>query len=399
MNQNSTETPKEDIPEEKETDDNEGEKKTTTKKSSTPNTIIIIVCSNCETLQTETHKLIRCPCHSVRYCNKDCQKKHRTQHKKECRRLLAEKKMKKTKQITAKPPQEEEQEQGERKEHNATETTTNDQEEERDECPICLEMIPKIDAYFTRFVCCGNGLHDHCAEDLKSTKIGDNCPLCRAKAPTTKKETIKQLRPWVKKKIAWAQALIAGKYDRGEGVKQSYGTARKYYDLAAQQGNIGSMFNLGKLYHYGFGVEQSYDRAFEYYEQAADLGLADAQFLTGIMYIMGTGVERSPMKARELLVKSAAQGDENAIKALKQLDQEEGRTTTMSSSDHNAIAIVCSHCDTPQTESHRLIRCPCHSVRYCNKVCQKRHRKKHKKECRRLLAEKKLKKWRRDCMN
>jgi len=52
----------------------------------------IINCANCEIQQTETHTLIRCPCHSVRYCNKACQKNHRKEHKKECRRLLAERK-------------------------------------------------------------------------------------------------------------------------------------------------------------------------------------------------------------------------------------------------------------------------------------------------------------------
>jgi TPR repeat protein len=180
-------------------------------------------------------------------------------------------------------------------------------------------------------------------------------------------------------------------YDNGLGVEQSYEKAFEYYEQAAQQGDTSAMAHLGVMYANGLGVDQSYERAVEYYEQAAHLGHANAQYNLGILYITGDGVERSPTKAREMFVKAAAQGNENGIKALKKLDKEEGRINmAKTSSDPNVI--VCSNCDAEQTESHKLIRCPCHSVQYCNKDCQKKHRKKHKKECRRLMAKKKLKK-------
>ena len=69
---------------------------TTTKNEKDPTATSIIICSNCNTPETEQHKLTSCPCHSVRYCNKTCQKAHRKQHKKECRRLMTEKKLNKT---------------------------------------------------------------------------------------------------------------------------------------------------------------------------------------------------------------------------------------------------------------------------------------------------------------
>ena len=81
------------------------------------------------------------------------------------------------------------------------------------------------------------------------------------------------------------------------------------------------MYNLGVMYEHGLGVEQSYERAFEYYEQAADLGLATAQYSLGVMYYKGDGVERDIAKAREWWTKAAAQGNENAINGLKQLDE------------------------------------------------------------------------------
>ena len=72
-----------------------------------------------------------------------------------------------------------------------------------------------------------------------------------------------------------------------------------------------------------------------------------------------------------------------------------GSLTTMTKNEKDPTAtsiIICSNCNTPETERHKLTSCPCHSVRYCNKTCQKAHRKQHKKECRRLMTEKKLNK-------
>jgi TPR repeat protein len=39
------------------------------------------------------------------------------------------------------------------------------------------------------------------------------------------------------------------------------------------------------------------------------------------MYVNGNGIEQSYSKARELWTKAAAQGNENAINGLKQLDE------------------------------------------------------------------------------
>ena len=75
-----------------------------------------------------------------------------------------------------------------------------------DECCICLEELPKDTTKFTRWTCCGQGMHFHCEKDLDSMNMGHTCPLCRAKTPTSDdEEIVKYLRPWVKKKKAWAQ--------------------------------------------------------------------------------------------------------------------------------------------------------------------------------------------------
>jgi hypothetical protein len=81
-----------------------------------------------------------------------------------------------------------------------------EKEEEDDECPICLDEVSLL-SEFKRFACCGKVLRTHCATDLMTSKMKWNCPLCRAKSPSSDEESVKQLRPWVKKKKAWGRIV------------------------------------------------------------------------------------------------------------------------------------------------------------------------------------------------
>merc|ERR1711865_433713 len=97
----------------------------------------------------------------------------------------------------------------------------------------------------------------------------------------------------------------------------------------------------------------------------------------------GQGVERSYGKAREWDLKSAEQGNENAINGLQQLDNAEGRTTP----SFIPKPLECATCYRPHDPSeHKLNACNrCHRVYYCGRECQVKHWKKerngHKKRC------------------
>jgi tetratricopeptide (TPR) repeat protein len=272
----------------------------------------VIACSTCKTPQTKTFVLKKCSCQAAQYCNTKCQKKHRKAHKEECRRLTAERKSKwkKNKETTT-----QQQGEGERKDNTDNVKTAAPKKEvgtKEYECPICLEVLPNDVTKFTRMTCCGNGIHVHCDKDLTSMKIGRSCPLCRAKTPTSQEEVVKYIRPWVKKKKAWAQYLMGQYYRNGTGVRQSYEVASILYEKAAQQGFAAAMTCLGVMYQNGRGVEQSYERAVEYYEQAADLGYAIAQVNLGNMYRDDLGVEQSYEKAFEHYEQAADLGDADA---------------------------------------------------------------------------------------
>lgn len=134
---------------------------------------------------------------------------------------------------------------GERKEdEDKTTTPKKEKKEDGDECPICLEELTKDPTTFQRFTCCGNGIHDHCFKDMKSMKMAGSCPFCRAPTPSSDEEAVKYIRPWVKKKKAWAQSQMGSNYYQGEGVKRSYEMAAALWKLAAQQGEVNAMYNV-----------------------------------------------------------------------------------------------------------------------------------------------------------
>jgi hypothetical protein len=223
--------------------------------SSSPSNNNAIICSTCKTPQTKTVVLKKCSCHAAQYCNKKCQKEHRKEHAKECRRLTAKRKLEKRPKEKTKAREKEE---GERKANNddnnvKTAPKMNKKEEEGDECPICLEILPKNGSKFTRFTCCGNGIHIHCFKDMQSMNMDGSCPFCRAKTPSSDEESVNYLRPWVKKKKAWAQNMMGEMYRDGEGVKRSCEMAVRLFEQAAHLGHADAQVNLGCLYANGLG--------------------------------------------------------------------------------------------------------------------------------------------------
>jgi len=62
-------------------------------------------------------------------------------------------------------------------------------------------------------------------------------------------------------------------YDNGQGVRQDYKEAVKWYKKAAEQGYARAQFNLGLMYSQGQGVRQDLSIAKELFGKACDNGL------------------------------------------------------------------------------------------------------------------------------
>ena len=131
------------------------------------------------------------------------------------------------------------------------------QQQQPDKCPFCLDPLPMFDHLYTRYLCCGNGIHNECfqdyvlsSSDVQSLQQKYRCVFCRTKMPFPgSKEERKGLKKWVKKEKRWAQFLLGRDYETGQGgMRKSYKLAAKYYQLAHDQGDIASSYNLGCKY-------------------------------------------------------------------------------------------------------------------------------------------------------
>ena len=66
-------------------------------------------------------------------------------------------------------------------------------------------------------------------------------------------------------------------YHNGEGVKQNYNEALKWYRKATEQNQDYAQYNLGVCYEEGLGVQESIDEAVKWYRKAAQQGHEDAR--------------------------------------------------------------------------------------------------------------------------
>ncbi len=94
-----------------------------------------------------------------------------------------------------------------------------------------------------------------------------------------------------------AEYNLGNMYYFGRGVEKNYGTARYWYDLSAEKGLPYALHNLGVLYRDGLGGIQDYEEAFGYFSKSASLSFNDAFYNQALMMQEGKGVEQDGMLA------------------------------------------------------------------------------------------------------
>ena len=72
--------------------------------------------------------------------------------------------------------------------------------------------------------------------------------------------------------VAEAQYNLGAMYDNGQGVRQNYAEALRWYRKAAEQGVAEAQYNLGAMYHNGQGVRQNFHLSKEWFGKACDSG-------------------------------------------------------------------------------------------------------------------------------
>jgi TPR repeat protein len=166
------------------------------------------------------------------------------------------------------------------------------------------------------------------------------------------------------------------------------------WQKSASKGNAQALNNLGTMYHNGGvpGVEQSFAKAIYFFREAASRGYAEAQFNLGASYYKGgQGVEKSHPLAVASFKGAAEQEHAGAQFFLAQCFQfghgvpqdytAAARWYRRAASNGHATASLnvrfcevnaksCSLCHEPNA---RRVCSRCHSARYCDVACQRRH--------------------------
>ena len=211
------------------------------------------VCANCGKAAVDEIKLKKCACNLVKYCSVECQKNHRPQHKKACKKRMAE--------------------------IRDDRLFTQPDGSHLGECPICCLPLPlplplhrSKSAASAINSCCCKEICDGCshANQLREIEQGleQRCPFCREPMPIGDKQDEEFEKNYMKRvKVNDPVALyqMGGRYhDKGD-----YGAAFEYSKKAAELGYVAAHFNLAFMYHEGKGVEKDIKNAVYHWEEAA----------------------------------------------------------------------------------------------------------------------------------
>jgi tetratricopeptide (TPR) repeat protein len=201
------------------------------------------VCAACGTAAVDDVTLKKCACNLVKYCSVDCQKNHRSRHKKACKKRLAEMH---DKQLFEQPDI-----------------------SHMGECPICCLPLSIDPRKSNLMPCCCKVICNGCSYANKKREIEAGlehiCAFCREPLSESDEECIKRTMERVKKNDTVAMTQM-GKKHYGEGDSRR---ALEYWTKAAELGDAEAHFALGSMYYQGKGVEKDEKKALPHLEQAA----------------------------------------------------------------------------------------------------------------------------------
>ena len=215
-------------------------------------------CANCGKGEDESFHLKECTaCKMVKYCNRDCQVAHRSQHKKSCKKRAAE--LHDQRLFKQPPPKE--------------------------DCPICMLLLPSLHTGYKYRGCCGNRICSGCIHAVFLRDGGVSlCPFCRTPGPTSDEEVIESINTRMQLDDAEAIHNLGSCYSDGSReLPQDYAKALELWHQAAELGHTESYYCIGSAYYFDRGVERDEKKAIHYWELAAMGGLVEARHNLGAL--------------------------------------------------------------------------------------------------------------------
>ena len=112
--------------------------------------------------------------------------------------------------------------------------------------------------------------------------------------------------------------------------------------MAAEQGDDGGQYELGRMYYDGDGVPKDEAEAFVWFRKAANQGHAEAQYNLGVMYALGEGVSRNDTAAARCFRNASEQGDVGAQALLATMQDQEKVISKVDVQDYTPLYTVVS---------------------------------------------------------
>lgn len=149
-------------------------------------------------------------------------------------------------------------------------------------------------------------------------KTSDPSPIKqRTQASEQLSPALNALRKDAEAGFSYAQLQLGIIYGTGQGVRQDYVEAMKWFRKAADQDESKAQFSLGVLYDEGLGVQRDDVEAAKWYLKAATQGESHAQLNLGSMYDQGRGLQQNHVEAANWYLRAAEQGGAEAVKWIR----------------------------------------------------------------------------------
>jgi TPR repeat protein len=110
-------------------------------------------------------------------------------------------------------------------------------------------------------------------------------------------------------------------FAKGDGVKQDWTEAARWFRRAAELGSAKGQYNYAVMLQRGLGMTADPGAALDWYRRAAEAGLLDAQYTLAISLIRGIGGSPNATEGARWLEKAATLGDGRAATDLARLHE------------------------------------------------------------------------------
>ncbi|EJK77826.1 hypothetical protein THAOC_00315 [Thalassiosira oceanica] len=251
------------------------------------------VCANCGREGGDGTKLKSCmACLLVKYCCVDCQKAHRKQHKRACKKRVAELK---DEQLYSR----------------------GHERPEGDFCPICTLAIPlPVVRHSGIMVCCMKSICDGCSAAAGRRGMSRHCPYCRTPMTCNKADQLAMVQARAAKRDPAAIHFLGLTYFHGEmGIQKDIRKAVEITEEAAELGSVEALSHIGYWYTEGVGVEVDEAKGMEFSRKAAMQGNAGSRHFLGMYEFEKCNYD---LALRHWMI-SAKLGHELSVEAIKNL--------------------------------------------------------------------------------